>query len=111
MILESVKPDTLKLLSILSFKSLFVSYRVFNSSATWKSLGSLMPSAGTYGNEEACNTNANEFVYWTLIDKTQLTHDVHHYVLKQTTPVINIYIYIYNTFLLDLKSRMLNKKS
>ena len=56
-----------------------------------------MPSAGTYGNEEACNTNAKEFVYWTLIDKTQLTHDVHHYVLKQTTPVINIYIFTYNT--------------
>ena len=77
----------LKLLSILSCKCLFVFYRVFDSSATWKSLGSLMPSAGISGNEEAHNIDAKEFVYWTLINKTQLTHDVHHYVLKPTTPV------------------------
>ena len=83
---------------------------MFDSSATWKSLGSLIPSAGISGNEEAGNMNVKEFVYWTLIDKTQLTHDVHHYVFKPTTPVINIYIYIYNTFLLDLNIRFLNNK-
>ena len=66
------------------------------------SLGSLMPSPEISGNEEAGNMNVREFVYWTLINKTQLTHDVHHYVLKPTTPVIKIYIYIYNIFRLDI---------
>ena len=95
----------LKLLSILSCKCFFVFYCVFDSSATWKSLGSLMPSAGISGNEEARNIDAKEFVYWTLINKTQLTHDVHHYVLKPTTPVIKIYIYIYNIFRLDIMTK------
>ena len=102
MSLTSSKIFFLVMLSILSCKCLYVSYRVFDSSATWKSLGSLMPSPGISRNEVAGNINVKEFVEWTLINKTQLTHDVHHYVLKPTTPVINIYIYIYNIFRLDI---------